>query len=216
MPVSSSSSRTSAAAALSPASTLPPGNSQRPASALPAGRCAISTRPRSSKTRPATTHSSRTPASVEAAVAVLELLARAARTRLVASHLARLAHDGFAGRSRAQLAARRHFTARETTRERRGRREPAHATGRRRALTGSVVRDDRLRRRVLQLQLLHRHLPLALALLFFDLGFVAHLQPREQRHRVVLDALEQRAEEFECFALIFLLRVLLRIGPQMD
>ena len=36
-------------------SIFPPGNSQRPAMALPGGRCAISTRPRSSKSAAATT-----------------------------------------------------------------------------------------------------------------------------------------------------------------
>ena len=68
---------------------------------------------------------------------------------------------------------------------------------------------------MLHLQLA-RQLPLALAFLLFDLRFAAHLDAREQRYGVVLDALEQRAEEFERFALVFLLRVLLRVGAQMN
>src|SRR3989442_450322 len=45
MPISSSSSRISAASGVSPGCTLPPGNSHRPARSLPSGRCANSTRP---------------------------------------------------------------------------------------------------------------------------------------------------------------------------
>src|SRR3569833_2032281 len=58
MPSSSFSSRIIHASGVSPASTLPPGNSQRPASGLPSGRWQISTRP-STSTRAAAAASSR-------------------------------------------------------------------------------------------------------------------------------------------------------------
>src|SRR5260370_13742787 len=58
MPSSSCSSRTSACSGVSPASTLPPGNSQRPAMDLPSGRWAISTRPSGSTSATATTSTS--------------------------------------------------------------------------------------------------------------------------------------------------------------
>ncbi len=97
-----------------------------------------------------------------------------------------------------------------------GRKPAARAAAcRRRAFRSAIAGDDRLRRRVLRLQLA-RHLPLALALLLLDLRFRAHLQARQQRHRVVLDAVEQRAEELERLALVLLLRVLLRVGAQVD
>ena len=88
----------------------------------------------------------------------------------------------------------------------------AHGAGR---LASLGRRDDRLRRRVLHLQLA-RELTLTLALLRLDLGLGAHLQPRQQRDRVVLDAIEQRAEELERLALVLLLRVLLRVRAQVD
>src|SRR5258708_5019235 len=62
MPSSSCSSRTSACSGVSPASTLPPGNSQRPAIDLPSGRWAISTRPSgSTRATAATSTSGRAP-----------------------------------------------------------------------------------------------------------------------------------------------------------
>src|SRR5438309_8003683 len=105
MPSSSRNSRASASSSLSPAATLPPGNSQRPARGLPAGRCAISTRPARSYSAAATTRitglampdppAARSPLfnARERTVTVLVLLARTARTRLVASHLALAAHE---------------------------------------------------------------------------------------------------------------------------
>src|SRR3954470_16758115 len=58
MPSSSCSSRTSACSGVSPASTLPPGNSHSPAIDLPAGRCAISRRPSTSISATAATSTS--------------------------------------------------------------------------------------------------------------------------------------------------------------
>src|SRR6516162_10530922 len=55
MPSSSASSRISAASGVSPALTLPPGNSHSPAIALPAGRSASSTRPSASTSATAAT-----------------------------------------------------------------------------------------------------------------------------------------------------------------
>src|SRR5437773_6005865 len=106
MPSSSRNSRASAACSLSPTATLPPGNSQRPARGLPAGRCAISTRPVRSYSAAATTRMTglamldsppvrarRLFNARERTVTVLVLLARTARTRLVASHLALATHE---------------------------------------------------------------------------------------------------------------------------
>src|SRR5215475_3807909 len=58
MPSSSLSSRTRASSGVSPASTLPPGNSHRPANCLPSGRWQISTRPSASTSAQATTRES--------------------------------------------------------------------------------------------------------------------------------------------------------------
>src|SRR6516225_6862783 len=55
MPSSSASSRMSAASGVSPALTLPPGNSHRPAIDLPAGRSASRTRPSASTSATAAT-----------------------------------------------------------------------------------------------------------------------------------------------------------------
>src|SRR6516165_3599493 len=55
MPISSASSRISAASGVSPALTLPPGNSHNPAIDLPAGRSASSTRPSASTSATAAT-----------------------------------------------------------------------------------------------------------------------------------------------------------------
>src|SRR5438445_1811723 len=55
MPISSSSSRISAASGVSPGCTLPPGNSHRPARCLPSGRWASSTRPSGSTSATAAT-----------------------------------------------------------------------------------------------------------------------------------------------------------------
>ena len=57
MPSSSRSSRCKATKSLSPATTLPPGNSHQPAMCRPAGRSAIRTRPAASNNAPATTRS---------------------------------------------------------------------------------------------------------------------------------------------------------------
>src|SRR3954464_2416420 len=98
-PNSSRSSRTKASASVSPVATLPPGNSQRPAMCLPAGRSAIRTRcdpagaPRS-KIAPATTQITGLADARQRPVAVLELLARATRTRLVAADFALAADKG--------------------------------------------------------------------------------------------------------------------------
>src|SRR5438105_2957249 len=59
MPSSSWSSRMSAASGISPACALPPGNSHSPASGLPAGRWASSTRPSLSTSATATTRPTR-------------------------------------------------------------------------------------------------------------------------------------------------------------
>src|SRR5262245_31688127 len=58
MPSASRSSRTSASAGVSPASTLPPGNSHSPAIDLPSGRWAIRTRPSTSTSATAATSTS--------------------------------------------------------------------------------------------------------------------------------------------------------------
>src|SRR5260370_36908888 len=55
MPISSCSPRISVASGRSPGSTLPPGNSNNPASVLPSGRCAINTRLSASTSAQATT-----------------------------------------------------------------------------------------------------------------------------------------------------------------
>src|SRR5437879_1955867 len=60
MPISSWSSRIRVASGRSPGSTLPPGNSHRPAIALPCGRCAIRTRLSLSTSAQATTRVSLT------------------------------------------------------------------------------------------------------------------------------------------------------------
>src|SRR5262249_30712115 len=71
MPSSSSSSRISAASGVSPAWTLPPGNSRRPAIDLPSGRCASSTRPSGSISATAATRT--TGLSASAAVAAVDI-----------------------------------------------------------------------------------------------------------------------------------------------
>src|SRR3954447_1620291 len=58
MPISSCSSRISACSGRSPGSSLPPGNSHKPASVLPGGRCAIRTRLSTSTSAQATTKTS--------------------------------------------------------------------------------------------------------------------------------------------------------------
>src|SRR4029079_18681895 len=78
-----------------------PGNSHQPAMCLPAGRSAMSTRPCESNSAAATTRSrcfGTLLDPLEHTVAVLELLAAAARTGLVASHLRRDAHGALHGR----------------------------------------------------------------------------------------------------------------------
>src|SRR6516164_7549700 len=71
MPSSSASSRISAASGVSPASTLPPGNSQSPAIDLPAGRWASNTRPSVSTSATAATSTIRGGAS--AAIAGIDV-----------------------------------------------------------------------------------------------------------------------------------------------
>ena len=154
-------------------------------------------------------------------MAVLVLLPRPARAGLVSADLATFAHDwlGIAHRSLAPNGAA--WTGRCAT-------ETAPAPGPAKgpppppkpppgpALPPTVSApfigsDDRLRRSVLDLQPA-RQLPLALALLLLDLRFAAHLHARQQRHRVVLDAIEHRAEQLERLALVLLLRILLRVA----
>src|SRR5215813_2720603 len=71
MPSSSASSRIKAASGVSPGLTLPPGNSQSPAIALPVGRCASKTRPSASTSATADTRTIRGPAS--AAIAGIDV-----------------------------------------------------------------------------------------------------------------------------------------------
>src|SRR6516165_5368428 len=71
MPSSSASSRISAASGVSPASTLPPGNSHSPAIDLPGGRWASSTRPSASIS--ATAATSTTGGEASAAVAGIDV-----------------------------------------------------------------------------------------------------------------------------------------------
>src|SRR5829696_10517891 len=141
---------------------------------------------------------------------MLELLPGPAWAKLVAADLAPFTYDRLlAGPG----GARKRATAERAAW---GRRKTGEATlWRSRRRLRLIGRNRGLRSRMLGLQA-SRELPFALAFLFFDLGFAAHLQPRQQRDRVVLDAVEQRAEEFERFALVLLLRVLLRIGAQVD
>src|SRR5215469_6080138 len=70
MSSSSLSSRMRAASGVSPSCTLPPGNSQRPAIALPGGRCVSSTRPSTSMSATATTRTSGAPSAAVTAIDV--------------------------------------------------------------------------------------------------------------------------------------------------
>ncbi len=55
---------------------------------------------------------------------------------------------------------------------------------------------------------------LPLQLFALDLGLAAHLDLGHRGHSVELDAIQHRGEQFERLALVFLLRVLLRIAAQ--
>ncbi len=78
---------------------------------------------------------------------------------------------------------------------------------------GGLERRNRLG--VLQLQRA-REPPLPLQFLLFDLGLAAYLDLRNRRDGVVLDAVEHRGEQFERLALVFLLRILLRVAAQVN
>src|SRR5215468_8048491 len=223
-PSSSRSSRLSAACSLSPVSTLPPGNSQRPASALPVGRCAISTRPSPSKSAPATTSTEPRTAlgpttmenrlldARERAVTVLVLLPRAARAGLVASHLALAAHEG-AGSLRWWQRRRAGRSGTGRTRSTPFRRRWQRT--RRRLGTTPVSGERRGGFGVLRLQRAHQP---AVALLFFalDLLLGAHLDGGNEGHGLVFDALEHGGEHLERLALELETIVLLRVAAQVN
>src|SRR5687767_12175739 len=138
-----------------------------------------------------------TASGLQRAVAVLELAAGAAGTGLVAADLA-LAADERRGRRRLRRLVARAF------RRHHGRRPGLRHLGR-----------EFRGRRVLQL---HAALQAALALhlLALDLLLGADLQPLQQHHRVRAYAVEHRGEQLERLALVLLLRVLLRIGAQVN
>src|SRR5690606_32845023 len=190
MPSSSSSSRTSAASRDSPGSTLPPGNSHRPARCRPAPRRVTRMRPPASRSTPATTRNGVT-GSGNAAVAVLVFLARSARARIVAPDLGpfamhrRLARLGLGISCLAEVVLARH--------------EPARF--------GMLELHRARLRGCLQLLLLLERLHFFLA---------AHAHPRERLHDLVLDSVEHALEQLECLALELLLRLLLRITAQVD
>src|SRR5882762_9234247 len=213
MPSSSRNSRTSAACSLSPAATLPPGNSQRPARGLPAGRCAMSTCPVRSYSAAATTRMAGLAAlplfnARERTVTVLVLLARTARTRLVTSHLALATHEraGSLGcrRRRADAGARLGCAGSGCP----------HA-GSDRGLLFLGGRKERGGLGVLRLQRAHEALaPLLLLALDFLLG--AHFDLRHQRGGLEPDPVEHRREQLEGFALELEAVVLLRVATQVN
>src|SRR5690606_4588236 len=193
MPSSSRNSRRKPASGASPASSLPPGNSQRPGWARSTVRREIRTRPSRSRRMPTMTcrcfmGSEKTPpraavasSGSQLAVAMLELAARAAWTGFVPAHLAPFAHEGF-------------------------RRFPS--------LLGVTSGGTRVG--VLELHLA-RGRPLA-AFLFHARDFFlgAHLHARDDGDGLALDALKHHEEHLEGFALVLLLRVLLRVAAQVD
>src|SRR6266480_3846170 len=224
MPSSSRNSRASAACSLSPAATLPPGNSQRPARGLPAGRCAISTRPVRSYSAAATTRMTglamldsppvrarRLFNARERTVTVLVLLARTARTRLVASHLALATHER-AG----TLGCRRRRRCRAGGGARLGgaRGGSPHAGGDR-GLLLLGGREERGGLGVLRLQRAHQAAA-ALLLLAVDFLLGAHFDLRHQRGGLELDPIEHGGEQLEGFAFELEAVVLLRVATQVD
>ena len=139
------------ASGLSPGSTLPPGNSHSPASCLPGGRCASSTRPCPSSSATATTRTSGL-ASLPAAAAAAgpagaagaaapgadamgcrRHLLRAARGALAAALLRPLLQGGAASGGRRQGAERQRWA-----------RAPASQDARR-VVSGREVRQGRAR-----------------------------------------------------------------------
>src|SRR5690606_31124851 len=203
MPSASCSSRASAASGVSPGSRLPPGNSHSPARSRPSVRRARRMRPvasamtaamtwmdgsdSSAAASPAPAESrvpspESRPSSGQLAMAVLELLAAAARARIVATDLG----HGSLGTS---LRLLRLFVGAEST---------------------GV--------RVLELHLLLHALGRGALGRFHrrDFLFTADTHPRQQRHHVVLDLVQQFAEQVEGFVLVLLLRLLLGIAAQVD
>src|SRR5215470_16196807 len=146
----------------------------------------------------------------ERAVAVLVLLARAARAGLVASHLALAAHEGAGGLRR----WRQRRDAGCSTRTALGGSRHRRACGRG-FLRLLAWRERGGGFRVLRLQRAHQP---AVALLFFalDLLLGAHLDGGDERDGLVLDALEHRGEHLERLALELETIVLLRVAAQMD
>src|ERR1700694_4780944 len=218
MPSPSRNSRASAASSLSPAATLPPGNSQRPARGLPAGRCAMSTCPVRSYSAAATTRMAGLAAlplfnARERTVTVLVLLARTARTRLVTSHLALATHEpagslgwrGPGGGRCAAPASPRLGCARSGC---------PHA-GRDRGLLFLGGREERRGLGVLRLQRAHEALA-ALLLLALDFLLSAHFDLRHQRGGLELDPVEHGREQLEGFALELGAVVLLRVATQVN
>src|SRR6266478_1811426 len=194
---------------------------------LPAGRCAMSTRPWRSCSAAATTRMTglrvkratrRGPTLLHArqrAVAVLVLLSRPARARLVASDLALPTHErplrlGRRGRWRgpaAGAATRLRWAAR---------RSGSHGGGGRLSgLLCAVRGQQRMRFRVLCLKRAHETAA-ALLLLAVDLLLGAHLDLREERHRLELDALEHGCEQLERLALVLESIVLLGVAAQVN
>src|SRR6202035_114721 len=214
MPSSSRNSRTSAACSLSPAATLPPGNSQRPASGLPAGRCAMSTCPVRSYSAAATTSMAGLAAlplfnARERTVTVLVLLARTARTRLVTSHLALATHE------RAGSLGRQRRRRRAHPRPRLGCAGSGcpHA-GSDRGLLFLGGRQERGGLGVLRLQRAHEALA-ALLLLAVNFLLGAHFDLGHQRGGLEPDPVEHGREQLEGFALELEAVVLLRVAAQV-
>src|SRR5207342_2924050 len=204
MPSSSSSSRASACAGVSPGSTLPPGNSQAPARSRPAVRRASSTRPRASSITPATTCTSGCLCSSpfregrggrnsgELSMTLLEFLARTARARVVAADLRREAAGG-----------REHSL-------------PLHRQ--RLRLLRFLVDAEAAGVGMLELHAVGLRLHAAALVLFqlLDLVLAADAHARQHRGDVALDLVEQLGEQLEALALVFLLRLLLRVAAQVD
>src|SRR5512134_2029518 len=126
----------------------------------------------------------------QAPVAMLELLARSARARIVAAHLAHLSDEGRG------LAQGRDLTF---------------------GLGLRAGADERLLHR--RMLVLHVRRGMRLGLEPLDLADLLRrlqIEVGEDARRLQLDRLEHRAEQLERLALVLLLRILLRVPAQVD
>ena len=228
IPISSRSSRVSVSSRSSFASRLPPGNSQPPAMCLPGGRSASSRRPSESKSAPATTCASG---------------GGRCRGRLIGHDGDCCRERGCAARNREGANGRAPLRARLILYPSaprapwqclyflpephgHGSLRPTFFVSRTNWVTccDSAVSNgsefERRRAELLRLCMLELHrlleATLPLGFLGVDLFLSAQLHARQERYRVVLDAIEHRREQLERFALVLLLRVLLRIAAQVN